>query len=314
MKFNNTIKLVLTNFSNVWKILLYYIICTTISILLLYPVVNPIIDKLREARVFEELQALFNGIFSQPTGFIKSFDSVLITIGQVITVNAKALMLNYILTFVLLFVILPFIYNLGELAVGEVLYGYMTSQTTYSFTGAYFRNFGKSVLYSLAKLPFQILFTALVAVVVVGLIKVFAMGSIGYILLGVLLFFALIVLYSFKSTILCCWMPAIAVNNTGVYKSMKMGFSTVFKNFPSTFSNALAIVLCALVINFLFGVFTFTTALIITLPLTTFAMMVYGMVVYFSNRGMRFYVYPDLFVTPKKIKEQETVTQLKFYI
>ena len=314
MKFSNTVKLVLTNFSNVWKLLLYYIICIALGVLLLYPIVVPIIDKLAEARVFEELQLLFNGIFSQPTGFIKSFDNILITIGQVIAVNANTLMLNYVLTLVLSFVIIPFLCNLAELAVGEVLYGYMTSQTPYGFVGSYFRNFGKSVLYSLTKLPFQIVFNIISYFAIIGIIKLFAMVEFLYVFLGVLLFLLYILLYTFKATVFSCWMPAIAVNDCSTYKAMIKGWATVFKNFFSTYSNALSIILCALVVNFLFGAFTFTTSLIITLPLTVYAMIVYGMVVYFSNQGMRFYVYPDMFVTPKRIKEQETIKKLKFYI
>lgn len=314
MKFNNTVRLVLTNFSNVWKLLLYYIICVVISTLLLYPVVSPIFVKLSEARVFVELQTLFNGIFSQPTGFIKAFYDILITIGQVLAVNANTLLFNYILTFVLLYLILPFMFGLAELAVGEVLYGYMTSQTTYSFTGAYFRNFGKSCVYSLAKLPTRVVLNLIFSFAIYGIIRLLALGNIVYTLLGVLIFLACLVLYSFVITVFTCWMPALAVNGGSVYKAMFKGWRAVFRNFFSTFSNALAIVMCALVINFLFGVFTFTTALIVTLPLTVYSVTVYGMVAYFSNQGMRFYVYPDMFVTPKKIKEQETIKKLKFYI
>ncbi len=314
MKFSNTTKLVLTNFSNVWKLLLYYIICTLIAFLALYPVVRPIWIKLAEANVFDQVQMLFNGIFSKPNSFVASLNDILVTISQVITVNASALLSNYIVALVLVFVILPFMYKLADLAIGEVLYGYMTSQTTYSFTGSYFRKFGKSVLYSLARLPFEVVTEALFIAMVYGIIKLWAVGSIVNIFLGGLVFLAMILVLVFKVTTFTCWMPAIAVNDCGVYKSMRVGFKAVFRNFFSTFSNAVVLVLCAFVINFLFGVFTFTIGLIVTLPLTMYAFIVYGMVAYFSNQGMRFYVYPDMFVTPKRIKEQETVSKLKFYI
>ncbi len=314
MKFSNTTKLVLTNFSNVWKLLLYYTICTVIGFLALYAAVRPIWLKLDEARVFEDLQLLFNAIFSQPTGLVTSFNDVLNTIWQVITVNASTLVWNYVFTLVLIFVILPFMYSLADLAIGEVLYGYMTSQTTYSFTGSYFRKFGKSVLYSLARLPFEIVTKALFIAMLWGVVKLWATGTILNIFFGVIVFMLTLVVLTFKVTTFTCWMPAVAVHDTGVYKSMKMGFFAVFRNFFSTFSNALVLVLCALVVNFLFGVFTFTIGLAVTLPLTMYAFIVYGMVSYFSNQGMRFYVYPDMFVTPKRIKEQETITKLKFYI
>ena len=314
MKFSHTVKLVLTNFSNVWKLLLYYTICTVIGVLALYVVVNPIAEVLSEARVFEDLMAFFNAIFKEPAGVVKSFDDILITIEQVISVNSADLMLNYIFTILLVFVILPFMFGLSDLAIGEVLYGYMTSQTPYSFTGSYFRKFGKSVKYSLAKLPTHIVQEVIGILLLIGGVKLFVMGSWYGILLGLLVFVVDIIFYVFKVTIFTCWMPAIAVNNTGIYKSMGIGIKAVFRNFFSTFSNALILVLCAVVVNFFFAVFTFVVGLVVTLPLTIYAFMVYGMVAYFSNQGMRFYVYPDMFVTPKRIKEQETIKRLRFHI
>lgn len=314
MKFSNTAKLVLTNFSNVWKLLVYYTICTCLGVFALYATVKPIWMKLADARVFEELQLWYNALFSQPTQIVASLNDILNTIWSVLTVNAHILVWNYVITLALIFVILPFMYNLADLAVGEVLYGYMTSQTTYSFTGSYFRKFGKSILYSLARLPFEIVAKVLFITILYGIIKLWAVGNIANVFFGALLVMLIIVVLTFKVTIFTCWMPAIAVNDTGVYKSMKAGFYAVFRNFFSTFSNALALVLCSLVVNFLFGVFTFTVGLVVTIPLTMYAFIVYGMVAYFSNQGMRFYVYPDMFVTPKRIKEQETIARLKFHI
>lgn len=314
MKFSNTTKLVLTNFSNVWKLLLYYTICTVLGFFALYALVKPIWLKLDDARVFAELEIWFNALFSKPEGIVTSLNDILITIGQVLGANADTLLLNYIFTLALIFIILPFMYSLSDLAVGEVLYGYMTSQTPYSFTGSYFRKFGKSVLYSLAKLPFEVVSKLVLVLLLVGVIKIWALGGILYVFLGGIVFLATLVYVAFKVTMFTCWMPAIAVNDIGVYKAMRMGFATVFRNFWSTFSNAIVLVFCALVVNFFFAVFTFTVGLIITLPLTLYAFIVYGMVAYFSNQGMRFYVYPDMFVTPKRIKEQETITKLKFHI
>ncbi len=314
MKFSNTTKLVLTNFSNVWKLLLYYIICTCVGFFALYAAVKPVWVKLADARVFADLQLWFNAIFSQPTQVVTSFHDILITIWQVITVNAPAFVWNYIFTVALLFVILPFLYNLADLAIGEVLYGYMTSQTTYSFTGSFFRKLGKSVLYSLARLPFEIVAKVLFIAMCYGVVKLWATGTILNIFFGVLVLMLALIVLTFKVTTFTCWMPAIAVNDTGIFKSMRVGFLAVFRNFFSTFSNAVVLVLCALVVNFFFGVFTFTIGLVVTLPLTMYAFIVYGMVSYFSNQGMRFYVYPDMFVTPKRIKEQETISRLKFYI
>ena len=38
------------------------------------------------------------------------------------------------------------------------------------------------------------------------------------------------------------------------------------------------------------------------------------MVSYFSSCGMRFYVYPDMFISPKKFEEQDKVKKVKYII
>ena len=67
MLFRNSVRLLLTNFSNVWKILLYYLICTVLTVLICLPILHPVVSKLSEANVFENFWALANNIFYNPT-------------------------------------------------------------------------------------------------------------------------------------------------------------------------------------------------------------------------------------------------------
>ena len=64
MIFRNTIRLLLTNFSNVWKVLVYYIICIALTLGVCWSIATPIISKLAEANVFSDLSNLLNSFFS----------------------------------------------------------------------------------------------------------------------------------------------------------------------------------------------------------------------------------------------------------
>ncbi len=314
MMFRNSVRLILSNFSNVWKLLLYYVICTIISFAILYPIASPIISKLSAAHVFTDIQTLFNGLFSQPNEMATSLDQVFVTIGEVFSANARDFLPNYILFGVVVLFVMPFIYGLGELTISEVLYGFMTSQTNYGFTACFIRKLGKACVLNLSKMIFTVPMNIITILSLYGVVKLLATKLIGNIVAAVFVMLLIIVYIAFKNTLFSCWTPATAVHNVGPFKAMILGWRAVFHNFWSIFSTAVAVMIFAIVVNFIFGVFTFTIAFVVTMPLTIFTWYVFHMVAYFSNQGMRFYVYPDMFITPKRIKEQETIKRLKFYL
>ena len=214
MMFRNTVRLILTNFSNVWKLLLYYIICTLVLVGILYPIISPVIVKLSQAHVFEDIQSLFNALFSAPTTMIVSANQILVTIGQVLSANASIFVANYVLFGIIVVVVAPFIYGLGELAASEVLYGFMTSQAHYGFTACFIRKLGKSCLLQLAKMLFIVPINIGIAFAFYGIIKLCATGLIVNILISVLIFLIIILFVAFKYSLFSCWAPAMAVHRT----------------------------------------------------------------------------------------------------
>ena len=313
MIFRNTVRLLLTNFSNVWKALLYYLICIVLTFAVCWTIASPIIAKLTEANVFSNFINLLNSFFSSPKGVVYSLDEIINTAWNVLTTNIQ-FRFNYIFLIVWVVLVFPFTLDLAQLAFGEVLYGYMTSQVKYSFSGRYIKNIGKSCVYALVRYFVLLVFNVFAFALVVGVIKIATMGSILHLFLALVMLSFLVCFVTFKHAIFSCWMPAIAVLNCNPFKALKYNFKCVFRKFFSIYSNYLTLVITAIAINVMFCVFTLSISLIVTLPLTAFVFVIFQMVSYFSSQGMRFYVYPDMFITPKKIKEQETIKKLKFYL
>ena len=313
MIFRNTIRLLLTNFSNVWKVLVYYIICVALTIGVCWSIASPIIAKLSEANVFSDLGALLNSLLSQPHVAPTTLHEILATAKNVILSNAQFTP-NYIFFIVWLVFVFPFTIDMAGLALGEVFYGYMTSQVKYSFTGRFIKNIGKSSIYSLCKYFVQFLLNVAIFVLFYLMIKLYSYGSFLYILLDIGLLALLLCVIAFKYTMFSCFMPAMAVLDCGAFSALRKNFKIVFKNFFRIFSNCITLVITALVINLIFCVFTFSVSLIITLPLTAVVFVIFQMVSYFSSCGMRFYVYPDMFISPKKFEEQDKVKKVKYII
>lgn len=190
----------------------------------------------------------------------------------------------------------------------------MTSQVKYGFTGRYIKNISKSLLYTLVRYFVQLVFNVSIVLLCVGIIKLVALRTIGNIFLSLFVFAFTLCFIALKHTLFSCWMPAIAVLDCGVIKGLKQNFKCVFNKFPSIFSNYLTLVLSAFVVNAIFALVTFSVSIVVTMPLTAVVFVICQMVSYFSSQGMRFYVYQDVFISPKRVEEQDKITKLKHLI
>ena len=307
--------MLLTNFSNVWKALLYYVVCIALTFGVCWVFASPIIEKLVEANIFENLYDVLNGFFSgmEASEVVNSLNNVIDTAWQVLTTNIQ-FKFNYIVLVVWVAFVFPFTLDLAQLALGEVLYGYMTSQVKYSFTGRYIKNIGKSSVYALIRYFVLLVFNVGAFLILVKTIELFAMGGILKVFLAFVLLCVLLLIEAFKHSFFSCWMPTIAVLNSNPFSALKRNFKCVFKKFFSIFSNYLALIIIAIALNVMFCVFTLGVSLVFTLPLTAFVFVIFQMVSYFSSNGMRFYVYPDMFISPKRFEEQDKIKKLKYLV
>ena len=224
MIFRNTIRLLLSNFSNVWKVLLYYIICIALTIGVCYTIASPILSKLSEAGVFKSIVDLLNSMISSvPSKSVSSLNDILNTAWQVL-VNNPQFGFNYAFLIIWILFIFPFTLDLAQLALGEVLYGFMTSQVKYSFSGRFIKNISKSLLYSLVRYFVILIFNFSVVLLLLGIVKLVAIRTIGYLFLGLIIFAFTLSFIALKHTLFSCWMTAIAVLDCGVIKSIKQNF------------------------------------------------------------------------------------------
>lgn len=315
MVFRNAFRLLLSNFSSVWKVLVYYLICIALTVAVCYYVAEPIIAELSKANVFQDFVDMLNNIFYQKEGVIattiETTNKILSTAWEVLKSNLQVFMFNYIFVIVWVVFVLPFMFDLAQLALGEVLYGFMTSQVKYGFTGRYIKNIGKGCIYSVSRYFVQLILNAITMFLFIVMVKFFTLGNILYVLLDILLLAAVVLVLTLKYTIFSCWMPGIAVLNLRCFKALNRNFKIVFKRFFKIFSNCLAIMLSAFVFNFLFFAYTFGIGLAFSLPVTVVLFAAFQMVTYFNSQGMRYYVYPDTFVSPKKFEEQDKIKKIK---
>ncbi len=313
MIFRNTFRLLVTNFSNVWKLLLYFVICISVSLLFCGVLAYPIIKELSEANVFSDLLSLINNFFTTtPVATARTFEEVNETIVTIMTESQFTF--NYIFLGVFVFFIVPLAFELAQLPMGEVIYGYMASQTKYSFSSRYFRSFGSSIKFSLTKYLVTVLFNLVSVLLIYCMVHLASLGNILYYFLDIIILGILVAFVSFKQTLFACFMPSIAVLQIGPFKALGQNFKYVFKKFGSIFSTSILLVLLSFAFNLIFCVFTLTIGLIVTIPLTVLVFVIFQMVSFFSAQGGRYYVYTDTLVSPKTFEEQIDIESIKYLI
>lgn len=317
MMFRNSVRLLFSNFSTVWKILLYKIFVWTIVLGIATTVAMPIITLLQDNNFFVEVKSAFEGFMLNMDMYsiLNSLIAVINNLVNIINNNIEAILPNLIGVILIVFGLGYFLNNLASLATTETLNGYMSSNANLGFSNTYVKNFLKSFVYSLFKTIINLPIIILICITVYNMLPLFASSNELVALFAPLIIISVgVLLTSLYITLFSGVAASIVVHDLGVIKGHKKGFRAVSRRFFKTLSNAIVIVLTIFIFNIFILSMTAGAGLIISLPSSTFLVAIFGIVMYYGSNGMRYYVDPDTVLTPKKLEEQDKVKKAKFII
>ena len=309
MMLKNTIKLGFANASNIWKLLLYRILCLLCVLGLTTVIAWPIISVLIKDNFFVNLQKSFEEML-----FNLNFEKLFVTIDKVFKnfaeiISNHNLVLQTILCLIFVVMLISFLEEFASLSLHQCVGGYMSSLTKYGFTNSYVSNFGRAALLAFSKLATTLPLNLLIW------LGAYFMASTLYAKIGVfaiiLTFFVLILAVSLKHTVFCGWKPAYMIHDADVFVALKKGILTICKRFFKTLSEFLVLTLSAIILNVFALTFTAGVGLLFTLPLTTLMIVILEEVVYRDSLGMRYYVDNEHFVTPKKLEQRDSFAKMK---
>ena len=269
--FKNTVKILLNNFSSVWKILLYKII-TIICIMGLTTVIClPIINQLLNQNFFGFMQDNISNLFLNfnLNSFVEILMLILNKLYEIIS-NANLLPLAISVGACAL-VIYYFVDNLLVLPVVDDTRSFMSNNYKLGFMNCYIANFGKSAKYALVKLGTVFIWDLLIIAGSVGIY--YALSKTVLVIAPLVTIVFALLMYCLKITLLVGVETAIAVHNCGVFEAVKRSFKATSKKFLTIFSTCLIISIMLLLLN-MFGVFfTFGVTNLILLPLSLSKML-----------------------------------------
>ena len=305
----NTVRILIANFSTVWKLLLFKLIVFVFAGIIVLPALLKIESFLNAENFWVQLENLFSffNLNNNLPEFFEKIEALLSSFQNGISSAYEIMPSTVIFAISMLFVGFPFLLGLSEVAVGECLFGSMGSGAKFGFTASFIGNLGKSIGLQLIKTLVSVSYALFVLFVSSKIFLLFQNETLFQILMPITIIIFVWFSYSFFITLFSGWMPAMVVHNNGVFKSLEIGLKATFQKFFRILSNSIVLVMLVIFCSLLLG----ALGVVLLIPFFTYLLLIFQMVTFFECTGMRYYIDSSVIVTPKKPQELVNISKLK---
>lgn len=306
MSIKNSLKILLNNFSSVWKILLYKTIVFIIGLALLAGLVLPniitVANNVAGTGIVSNIRNTIDAFLLRAdiSQNIEAVKTSLEAASRVLAENAGRLIASYLYIGGIV-VLTNLLGGMSELVASDVVNADMSANAKYGFSSRFIINLGKNLKYQLIRLitefPFYIIIAFIVWVTFSFLFNYIAVFA---------LFFAFVLgvfLVSMTQAFFCCWLPEITVNKTGIFDAIRTGFKIskpVYFNLLSSFA---FINILILFINIMLAFFTCGAGLLISIPMSTLLVVIFRLVTYYDLKKLKYYTDSNTIISPPDITE-----------
>ncbi len=307
MSFIYSLKLFGCNWAKALKLFLYYLIVWGVCICLLLPCFFAFRDLIVAGIKSTDLSSSFSGVFKGTLG-VGLHNVAKGSFGILTDVFSSNLGL-FIYGIIVVFILMPFLLNIGKYTFCSMLYYYMTSKSKVGFCGTMIKTLKNSTCFAAVKVFHNLFFLCamFVSVYALALIE----NSLFYThFLPWVAFVVLVLLFTVEQILVLGWCPAMVVFNSNVFVAYQKGFKAVKRHFLTTLGTTVLYFALFWAFVFIFGVFTMT----VLVPLMTILLCVYNMVAFFISQGMRFYIDANNILTPKKLEEVDNINKTAFIL
>ncbi len=311
MRFRNSVRLLIENFKNVYKILFYKmaiaVVGIALSCALLLPNLWDILHSIEMEAVFidikEFVQALVSGQNEFLAGFQEHFQQTLLGLWKLLDSKMSQIVWS-VVGGVLIYLIERILDTLCYFSIGSILDDRMSIYAETPFSAAYIKNLGKASVYSVVYVP--IVFLIDLCVIALCYFLFFYLLSFLNVLASLFLSMTLIVVcQALKLTFTSMWLPAMASDNLSVGKAMKMGDKVERKQWKKMFSTYVATVYVVVIVNVVGALCTFGSSLLLTVPASYFLFICQQFVNYYTVKGKKYFITYDKIATNRDRGDSE---------
>lgn len=273
---------------------------------------SPIFTELQSADLMGRLYTLFEALFTfDGTMLTQTATSIASTLNSVVM---SAYIVNIILMFVLLFAVLPFLFDLSNVAECDILYGAMSCNTKLNYIASFMGCLRASFKVALLRLAITFPYSLVVLFVLYAIINMILIGGFVTYLALFLVIFVCVVAIAFERALIGYFAPATIIQDMKAKCLIKRGFCLNLRQFGKNFSSNFIFSICAFFVNALVGIYTIGVGLLVTLPSSLLCYNILSMVSYCNAFGINYYVSPSEIVYSKKLDEQLSLKDMQYLL
>ena len=298
MLFRNSLRLLMENFKNVYKILLYKLFVGLIAGALCSAMILPELLEITQSAPVQELklavQSFFSSLFSaDPSGLASAKEQIfgqngaLQQLASLIWSKAMGIILAFIGCGVV-YLLQRFADSLCYFSVGSVINDKMGKYAETRLSLSYAANLKKACLFSLVYVPVSFLIDALTVALVLVLIRFVDLLPAAFLSMT-----AVVLLQAIKLTWTGRWMPAMTVDNQKLGMAISRKDEAEKRQRKRVFSNYLVITYAVIIINVVGAVCTVGSALLITIPMSYLWFVCAHYVHYYTLKGKKYFITFD---------------------
>ncbi len=295
MRFLNSLQLLIENFKNVYRLLLYKFVIGLIMAALACAFVLP---ELMEIWNSVQMQELLSDAKAMLTAFLSADEAVLSalqdelfgsegSLRQVwnLLVSMTTELFFVVVGCVLVYLLKRFVDTLAHFATGSILNDKMATYAETPFATAYIANIGKASVYSLVYVPVVFVFDA------VTLALCYLLVSILPIFIALFLSVTVVVLcQSLKLTFTGRWLPAMTTDGKKFLQACRYDDKQEKKQTIKIFTTYIVDVYLILIVNIIAATCTFGSALLLTIPASYVLLICQQYVNYYIMKGKKYFI------------------------
>ena len=301
MLFKNSLRLLMENFKNVYKILLYKVTVWLIAIALSAAIVLPEFNDIWNSEIVQEiivkLREMFTYFFAGKGEWVAAKDAVfspnglLRQLGDLIVSRALEIALVSI-GCLLIFLLRRFADALCYFSVGSVINDKMGKFVETRMSMSYVENFKKACVYAVVYVPIAFLFDAVTILLAFLLLQ--NVNLLAALFLSVTI---IVLMQSIKFTWTWHWIPGMTTDNLRFRDVFKGLQGAPKKQTGKLFSTYLVGVYCIIIVNASAALFTFGSALLISIPTSYLFFVCLHFVQYYTLTGKKYFIRLDKIAT-----------------
>lgn len=316
MKFKHTFHVFVDNFNCTYKLLLYRIIVSAISLCLYTAVLFSFLPLIMDT---SEITALNYAVANFLEAFTKlDFSALQQTWGDVTQAFEQIIetlttrvgpITGGVTVLIAIYLIEHFFLGLGNYTLGSLINDKMAMRASSPFFGTLIKNLGKASLYNAIYVPLSFAYDAL-CIAAMGSLFFLAFEAL-HMLVQIFLFVTVFVfLTAIKMTLTTDWLPALVYGKKNNREAMRYSLARKGKPTLNVLSNYVVLVLIIFALNFAAIVFTLGAGFLITMPASYVLLIAFEFVNYCDNNNVKYFIDKNTIVKPDK---EHTLTREEFF-